>query len=49
VESSLLGDLQKLPGCGPGHSALGVPAGTGVRPGDLQAFQPQPTHDSLKR
>jgi len=28
----LLGDLPKLPGYGPGHSALGVPAGAGLGP-----------------
>jgi len=26
----LLGDLPEPPGCGPGHPALGVPAGSGV-------------------
>ena len=26
----LLGDLPELPGCGPGHPALGVPAGAVV-------------------
>ena len=31
-EVSLFGDLQKLPGCGPGQSALGVPALARVGP-----------------
>ena len=26
----LLGDLPELPGCSPGHPALGVPAGVGA-------------------
>jgi len=28
----LLGDLPKMPGCGPGHPALGVPDGAGLGP-----------------
>jgi len=37
---SLLGDLPKPPGHGPGHPALGVPAGVGAGTGDLQRSIP---------
>ena len=33
IKRDLLGDLQKLPGHGPGHPALGGPAGAGEGPG----------------
>ena len=39
----LLGDLQRPPGCGPGHSALGGLTGEGLGPeGSRGACQPQP-------
>jgi len=39
----LLGDLQKSPERGPGHPAVGVPAGAGVGPdGHRGHCQPQP-------
>jgi len=38
----LLGDLPELPGCGPGHPALGVPAGEGAgADGSRRPCQPQ--------
>lgn len=45
--SLLLEDLQRLPGHGPEHLALGGPAGTGLGPGGH--CQPQPSSDSLRR
>jgi len=39
----LRGDLQRPPGCGPGHSALGGLTGEGLGPeGSRGACQPQP-------
>ena len=39
----LLGDLPEPPGCGPGHPALGVPAGAGAgAEGPRGPCQPQP-------
>ena len=44
----LLGDLPELPGRGPGHPALGVPAGAGVGPdGHRGHCQPQPCCGSV--
>lgn len=48
AEASILRDLEKPPGCGPGHPALGIPAWTGVGPGGLRSpSQPQPWWDSV--
>ena len=45
----LLGEPRKSPGHDPGHSALGVPAGTGVGSDGVRGpFQPQPRCHSIK-
>ena len=44
----LLGDLHPLPGCGPGHPALRVPAWAGVGPGGpWDPHPPQPICGSV--
>ena len=44
----LRGDLQRPPGCGPGHPALGSPTGAGLRPeGPRGPCQPQPVCGSV--
>lgn len=44
VGGVFLGDLQKLPGCGAGYPAVGVPAGAGSSRGPCW---PQPACESL--
>lgn len=49
AEQAALGDVQKLPGHGPGLPAVSVPAGRWVRTdGPRGPCQPQPSCDSVE-